>query len=323
MSSENKFDIDDDFTLEVVIEERGNAAAFEVPENWTYEVQTVRDVVVQVMTPPRAASRASRTPIITFHDVAMNAPSCFSTFFAYCRSSGACPELDTAYAHYHLTAPGHLPDASDVADSTSFAVADLSKTVNEVIERFSLRRVIGFGFGIGGSILTGAALAQPKVFAGLVLVSPLFYSASFIERTFGSADALYTKGIGLGRRAKDRFLERWLSQATRDSNYDLTMTIEDELDRLSIPNMVRFAMAEVQREDLSAKLGQLKAKTLLVTGRESPLRFHTEDAFPSFNPAKVTWLDVMDMGSLVLEEKPDKVAKALSLFLQGFGEYSV
>lgn len=322
MSNQFSITSEDDDLFEVVVEGKGHAAQFEVPAGWRYDVQYVRDVVVQVMTPPRPDSGLSRTPVITFHDVAMNAPMCYSTFFNFCRTSGICPELDTAYAHYHLTAPGHLPDSPDIANATTFEVSELSKTVEEVIERFNLRRVIGFGFGLGATILTQAALAQPKRFSGLVMVSPVLFGASFMERTFTSVDAIYTKGVGLGRRTKDRFLDRWLSPNTRDFNHDLTNTIEAELDRLSASNLARFIAAEVTRPDLSGMLRELKAKVLLVTGRDSLLRFHTEDCFASFNPASVTWLDVMDMGSHVLEEKPDRVAKALSLYLQGFGEYT-
>lgn len=316
---------DDDITglgFEVVVEHQGNAAAFDVPDGWTYEEHVVNDVVVQAIAPNRAHTRALGFPIITFHDIAMNAPLCFSTFFSYCRTSGICPQLDAAYAHYHLTAPGHLPDAATAPTSTSFEIDALAKTVVEVIERFQLRRVIGIGFGVGSTILTQAALALPKVVAGLVLVCPLFYAATFIERAFTSVDAYYTRGVGLGRRTKDRFLERWLSQETRDSNFDLTQAVEDELDRLSTPNMARFVLAEVRRPDLAGKVGQLQSKVMLVTGKESPLRFHTDDAFSSFNPENVSWLDVADKGSFVLEEAPERVARGLSLYLQGFPEYT-
>lgn len=313
---------DDADLFEVVVEQQGHAASFEVPPDWRYDVQTVRNVTVQVMTPPHSDSKPGRTPIITFHDVGMNAPMCFSTFFNYCRTSGACPELDTAYAHFHLTTPGHLPDAPNVNDDTTFDIVELSKCVEDVIDRFHLRRVIGFGFGIGATILAQAALAQPKRFAGLVMVSPLLFGASFVERTFTSVDAMYTKGLGLGRRMKDRFLDRWLSANSRDFNHDLTHTIEAELDRLNASNMARFITAEVSRPDLSTQLRELKAKILLITGRDSPLRFHTDDCFASFNPEQVTWLDIMDMGSHVMEEEPARVAKALSLYLRGFGEYT-
>ncbi len=311
---------DDDDLFEIVVEQQGNATAFEVPDGFRYDQHTVGDLDVQVVIPPRGATSKPRAPIVTFHDVGMNAPLCFSAFFSYCRTSGACPELDTAAAHYHITAPGHFPNAPALPNAP-YGVNELAAGVLQVLERFQLRRSIGFGFGIGCTVLTQAALNDTNAFGGLVMVSPLFYSASLWERTFTSADAIYTQGLGLGRRAKDRFLERWLSVNARDYNHDLVQHIEDELDRLAPSNLAAFLSAEASRPDLSAKMKELQMRVLLVTGRDSPLRYHVDDAFPNFNPSKVTWLDVMDQGSFVLEETPDRVAKALALYLQGFGTY--
>ena len=312
----------EDDLFEVVVEQQGNALAFEVPEGFRYEQHSVGELEVQVVTPSSSETSAARAPIVTFHDVGMNAALCFSAFFSYCRTSGACRELDTATAHYHITAPGHYPDAPPLPNA-KYSVTQLATGVLEVVERFHLQRSIGFGFGIGCTILTQAALNDTNAFAGLVMISPIFYSASLWERTFTGADVIYTQGLGLGRRAKDRFLDRWLSVNARDFNHDLVQHIEDELDRLTASNMANFLSAEANRPDLSGKLKELKMRVLLVTGRDSPLRFHVDDAFSNFNPSKVTWLDVMDQGSFVLEETPDRVAKALALYLQGFGTYEL
>lgn len=312
---------DDGFQLEVVVEQKGHCAAFAIPEGWSYDVHTVDGLTVEVLTPPRTPGVASRMPLVTFHDIAMNAAGCFGAFFTFCRTSGLCPELSTSHAHYHLTAPGHSADAPSLPQDTDLSVPTLAATANAALERLGVRRAVGFGVGLGGSILVSAALAEPRHWGGLVLVSPPLFGAGILERAWAGADAAAAAGVGLGRRAKDGFLARWLSPATRDANYDLTQTLEDEIDRLSVPNLLRFASADVGRPDLSGRLRALRANTLLVSGRESALRTHAADGYAMFDPARVTWLDVPDAGALVLEEQPEKVARSLSLFLQPMGAY--
>lgn len=308
---------DEDGLFEVVVETRGTSAAFELPAGWRSENHVVHDFDVQVVYPLHSTKARARSAIVTLHDIGMNAPMCFGPFFSYCRATGGCLELDTAHAHYHLSAPGHLPDSPPKTSGTSFEITDLARGVLAVLERFELRRVVGLGFGVGAAVLCQAALESTTgAFAGLIAVSPVLYSAGIWERTFSTADALAAQGLGLGRRAKDKFLERWLAMETRDSNHDLVQAIEDELDRMCPANVAGFLSAEARRPDLSTKLRSLP-KTLLITGRESPLRHHVEEGFSQFDPTKVTWLDVMEKGSFVHEEAPERVAKALALYLQG------
>lgn len=93
--------------------------------------------------------------------------------------------------------------ASAAPSKTSYEIADLAKGVNTVLQRFGVHRVVGVGCGLGARVLAQAALDAPARFAGLVMVSPVLQAAGIWERTFASADALATSGLGLGRRAKD------------------------------------------------------------------------------------------------------------------------
>lgn len=303
-----------------------NEPGFQAPPGWQSKEHTVAGLGVRVLSrlPDAVESRrrAFGIPIITFHDIGMNAATCFRPFFTFCRMSGSCPELDAAYAHFHITAPGHTHDAPTLPSSTSVAIPDLVKGVEKVIERFGVTRAIGFGVGIGATILLRAAVALPSTFAGLVLVSPVLFPAGYIERASVAMEAVYARGLGLGRRAKDRFLIRWLSQETCDTNHDLTQIMEDGLDRLNTSNLVRFMSSEAWREDASHIVANVKSKVLLISGKQSPLHHHSAECFASFKPEMTSWLDIDGAGSLLLEENPERVARALSLYLQGFGEYT-
>lgn len=317
----------DEVAFDLAVGGDASSAVFPLPMDWYSESEYVGDMHVTAIRPNPGTSaelRANGLPLVTLHDVGLNAQACFASFFSCAHNGEACPEVYSASAHYHLTAPGHTPGAPSLGASASGRTFEsLADSVVEVLERFHVRRAIGIGAGAGASVLLHAALARPNVLQGLVLVSPLLQASGYAERGVAALNSATTRGLGLGRRAKDRLLTRWLSPQALDENHDLVTTFDDTLDRLNVQNMMRFMEAEAWRTDLASKLSDIKAKVLLVTGKESPLRIHTADCFSMFDPARTSWLDVEAASSLVMEEHPERVAKALRLFLQGFGPISI
>lgn len=306
--------------LDLLVESTGSATTLLPPPGWESTKHHVWSTTVDVHTRlPGTEAHALGGPVLTLHDVGMNAGSCFGPFFSYCRMPPSkCPELHAASAHYHLTAPGHEPDAPVLPSSDALDLPALVSAIEQVVERFELTRVVGIGVGLGAAAILRAALNKPKSFAAIVLISPVITTAGVAERMSVGTDGLFTRqlGLGLSRRAKDKFLYRWLSDAARESNFSLVQSLEDGLDRLNASNLVRLLGADAARDDISAKLHELKARLLLVTGKESALRYHTEDAFASFNPETTSWLDVHDCGSLVHEEHAEQLSQSLSLLLE-------
>jgi pimeloyl-ACP methyl ester carboxylesterase len=311
--------------FDLIVEKSGSSPLFLLPPQWTSEERAVGDLTVTVVAPESgsaAAAKARGIPLVSFHDLGLSASTCFAAFFTYAHAGGACPEVYAASAHYHVTAPGCAPDAPSLPAERPFqSLVDLGAAVNEALAEFGVRRAIGFGVGAGSSVMAEAARAAPTKWAGLVLVSPLFHASGFVERGLAAADGAYVRGLGLGGRVKDRFLRRWLSPAVLEGESELVAVLDASVDRLNAGNVARYMQAEAWREGLAGHLGEIDAKVLLVTGRESALRQDTADCFSQLNPAQTSWLDVPDVGGLVHEEAPDRVARALSLFLQGFGAY--
>ncbi|CAN8066858.1 unnamed protein product [Agarophyton chilense] len=305
----------------IVVESQPGVQSLEVPDGWTTDAFLVRDVTVQVHIRPRQSDMAVGPPILTLHDVGQNAALAFGPFFANFRRSH--PHIDAAGAHYHLTAPGHQPDEPDCGASVGFGVDDMVNAVLELIERVQMPRLVAFGIGLGGAILLQAAATKPKAFAGLVLISPVFHPATHFDRLSTTVEGFFSKNlsIGLTQRIKDRFFYRWLSDDTRESNYSVSQSLEEGLDRLNSRNVVRFFETDMWRTGVEQYVKDVKAKVMLITGKESSLREHTADLFSSFDPSTTSWLDIIDCGSLVHDEYPDKVAEAISLFLQGFTGY--
>jgi pimeloyl-ACP methyl ester carboxylesterase len=309
----------------VVVEDRGHTPTFSLPADWSCEQHSLADLNVTVVAPvpgTAAAHAAYGLPLMTFHDVGLNAATCFASFFAYAHRGGACPVLYNATGHYHVTAPGHGLGAPDLPPESSYLTfEELAQRVRKVVEHFKLKRVIGLGVGAGASVLVHAALELKREFAGLILVSPLFEASGYIERGLALINMPYLRGLGVGPRDKDRFLARWLAPETIETNHDLVAALDENLDRVNVKNVVMFMHAESWRSGLRQRLSSLQSKVLLFTGRESPLRFHTADCYSIIDPSRVSWIDITGGGSLVLEEFPDRVATGISLFLQGFGMY--
>ncbi|KAI0567231.1 NDRG family protein [Gracilaria domingensis] len=305
----------------VVVESQPGVQTLEVPHDWTTDTFLVRDVTVQVHIRPRESGKTVGPPILTFHDVGQNAAIAFGPFFSNFRR--VHPHIDTASAHYHLTAPGHLPDEPDCGANVGFGVDDMVSAVLELIDRMQIPRLVAFGIGLGAAVLVQAAATRPKAFAGLILISPVFHPATRFERLGTSVEGFFSKNLGFGltQRTKDRFLYRWLSDDIRESNFSVSQSLEEGLDRLNSRNVLRFFETDMWRTGVEQCISDVKAKVLLITGKESALREHTADLFASFDPETTSWVDIIDSGSLAHDEFPEKVAESVSLFLQGFTGY--
>lgn len=319
-------DSDDFDDFQVTVEQHGATPLFALPKDWTSEDREVAGLTVTVVAPTpgtAAFSAAHGVPLVTFHDVGLSASTCYAPFFTYCQASGTCPEVYASAAHYHITAPGCMPDAATLpAEPPAATLTELGAAVNAAMAELGVRRAVGLGTCAGANVMFEAARAAPRVWAGLVLESPFFYASGYLERARSVTDGLFLRGLGLGGRVKERFLQRWLAPATLEDNSELAGTLDASLDRLNVENVGRYMQAEAWREAIVPYLRNgIRAKVLLVSGRESYSRAGCEECFSQFDPEHTSWLDVPDVGGLVHAEAPDQVAQSLKLFLCGFGRY--
>lgn len=307
--------------FDLVVESEPCTLHFEIPRGWTTDTVIARGVTAEIHIQPDNPTTARAPAILTFHDVGQNGAIAFAPFFANFRRSH--PHIDSAMAHYHLNAPGHLPNAPDCDTQTSFDLVDIVNSVLELIERLQIKSVVAFGIGLGGAILTQAAALNPKAFLGLVLISPVLQPAAQWERLGSSVEGFFAKnlGYGLGRRVKDRLMARWLSDDSRESNHAVCQSLEDGLDRLNACNVLKFLEVDMWRTGVEHHVKDVKAKVLLITGKESSLREQTADVFSTFNPSTTSWLELPGCGSLTHDERPEKVVESVSLFLQGIPGY--
>ncbi|PXF46609.1 Protein NDRG3 [Gracilariopsis chorda] len=191
--------------FDLVVESQPGVQTLEVPPNWTTDTFIVRDVTVEVHIHPRQSTMTTGPPILTFHDVGQNAAIAFGPFFSNFRRTHS--HIDAASAHYHLTAPGHMPDEPECGSSVGFGMDDMVKAVLDLLDRVQVPRCVAFGIGLGGAILIQAAATRPKAFAGLVLISPVLHPAPRWDRISTTFEGFFSKNLGMGltQRMKDRF----------------------------------------------------------------------------------------------------------------------
>lgn len=298
---------------------------FAPPPGWASEVLSYEPLTVRAHTNPTVSTYTdakTRPPpsILTVPDVGLG-DSTFSAFFQFCRRDGACRELQLAPAHYHACLPGHEQNAPNLASSSDVSMGAIVGALSQMLAQQDVSRVIGVGIGLGATALLRAASAAPERFAGLVLISPVFEATALSERVSHGAETALARqlGFGLSRRTKDRFLYRWLSDSMIEANASSSTALEEELDHRNPNNVLRILAEDTWREDASSLIKDIRSRVLVVTGKESSLKYHSDNHFAEFDPANSSRLDIVDAGSLIHDEAPDKLAQSLSLFLRGTG----
>lgn len=320
---------DADFNLVVESSTRSDAI-FPAPPGWTSEVHSFSPLTFrahihsqQHFTISHNDSEPVPPSILTIPDIGQG-ENTFCAFFEFCRRSKHCPQLDIAPAHYHTCMPGHELDAPNLSPSDNISMDAIVSAVLALIEKRNIPRIAGFGIGYGATVLLHAAAKAPQKFSALFLISPVISASYWQEWLTQTTDSLVSRqlGIGLSRRTKDRLLARWLSHMMNEDSSGPAVALEEDLDRRNATNVLRLLSEDTSRQSATPILKNIKSRALLVTGKESSLKFHVDDNMNEFNLENVSRLDLPNVGSLVHDEEPERVARALSLFLQGIPGFS-
>lgn len=310
----------DEQILGLVVEDQHSTGSnFPPPPGWQASTYFINPLSFEVHKSPRTTDGSA---ILTFPDIGQS-EAAFSPFFQYCLRENACPQIDLAYAHFHTCFPGHTTNSPSLS-SDDVSINSMIRALITLVERFEIHRLLAIGVGFGATMLVQLSAKMPKIFSGLVLISPIIFPASYPERLYQGAHNLLGTSLGLGltRRVKDSFMARWLSSSTREELCGAQSSLEEDLDRRNPINVLRLMYVEAWREDCLPLISKITCRVLLASGKASTLHFHANDALSSFNPKDCTWLDVAEVGSLVHDEAPDRMAAALSLFLQTISGFS-
>lgn len=269
----------------------------------------------------RSDSSLTSLVVVLAHDLGMNALGCFESFMNYCRSNPkACPQL-LSLSQIYLDAPGHEEGGDPVAETTPWpTVESLSNSIEVVEAHYQLQRVVGFGVGAGATLLLHHALSHPSRYSGLILVSPSFSSSGYLEsiNLRGGINYMWYAGA-LTEWVRYWLMHRWFGVETPESNRLLRDKFLEILERIPSVNVARYLHSYVMRPNLGRNLETLRTRILVLAGRDSAGYADIVEHMSSMGSSHSTLIDYVEVGSLVLEERPGEAAGAISLFFQGLG----
>ena len=210
------------------------------------------------------------------------------------------------------------PDATLPPEAQSLTLENMAIQVYEVAQHYNLRECLGLGVGNGGYILAHCAATNPKLFAGLVLISPSCKQVGWWEWTMGRVAALHLRTWGWTHRARSHFAQRLFSPATLQilgGDSDLIRAFHRDILTIPPASVGSFFSAVLNRPSLVPLVKKIKCRVLMIYGAEGIYEGDCMELSAAINKSKFALLEVQYAGVLVNEEKPTELLSPVQLFL--------
>ncbi|VDK80472.1 unnamed protein product [Litomosoides sigmodontis] len=283
------------------------------------------------------------SPIVTFHDMALDSETNFQNFFQYATAG----EFLSNFCIYNINAPGQEIDAALLPDHYIYPTMDgLVQIVDNCVEQFKIREFIGLGVGVGANVLLRYALQNQSKVDALILVNCVAASAGWVEWFYQQVNVRSLRTRGMTNFSVDYLLWHHFGNHVTLNPPDTVRRYRAYLQHLPNPkNLAAFIEAYLNRTPINISrdgtMGpKLKVPVLQIVGADSAFVGESVELNARLNPADSEWLKASDIctnicyyyidsiypqlilsgsGGLVLDDKPESVAQAIILFLQGRG----
>mmetsp|Transcript_594 Transcript_594/g.1996 ORF Transcript_594/g.1996 Transcript_594/m.1996 type:complete len:319 (+) Transcript_594:355-1311(+) len=253
--------------------------------------------------------------VVAVPDMCLGAVSQYEGFLGFCAASNAVPELPSSRLHF-VDLPGHAPGAAELPSDYWPKFEEIQDEFVAVVEKTSSAPRVAFGVGVGADLVRRAADAHPRLFRGLVLIAPVISSSGMLTSFVGNMASYYLSYFGWTGHVTDLLLSRWFCQETIDYNFDLRERFALAIERLRPRDAARTVVAHANRRKADDTPQHMKhIRALIICGRESPLYNDAAEALQLFPGGEASIIEPFSTGSLVTEEKPETVARSISLFL--------
>lgn len=231
--------------------------------------------------------------------------------------------FDALATRFHVIAPD-LPGFGDSAKPSpsrfAYSVESFAESMADLIAAFNVGRMHVMGHSLGGAVSLTLAAQHPELVNRLIVVDPLTYpfrrslrarlplypviGPFLFKQLYGRGmfrsvfrDELYQKGFNADVARLDEFYDKFNTPSARESAY---ATMRGMLDT----------------RPLIARLGRVRAPTLVVWGREDKL-FPVSFAQRLAKELADARLEVLDCGHCPAEERPDELLARVTQFLEG------
>lgn len=231
--------------------------------------------------------------------------------------------IDELAERFHVIAPD-LPGFGDSSKPSpskyAYSIEAFAESMADLVAAFGVGRVHVVGHSMGGAVALTLAAQHPELVQRLVVVDPLSYAVpmSFraklpfypvigpfiFKQLYGRTmfrsyfrDEVFPRGAPINLPRIDSFYDKFNSPAARESAYATLRAVLDT-------------------RTLVARLGRVRAPTLVVWGRDDKL-------FPCANASRLAReltdarLEVMECGHSPAEERPEQFLSIVTEFLEG------
>uniref|UniRef100_A0A7E4ZUN5 NDRG3 n=1 Tax=Panagrellus redivivus TaxID=6233 RepID=A0A7E4ZUN5_PANRE len=263
-----------------------------------------------------------RHPIVTFHDIGLDADNNFQNFFQF----GTVAEFADKFCVYNINAPGQEMDAKPFGENFVFpSMESMPSIVQAVVNHFGFRTFIGFGIGAGANVMLRYALENQNKLDALILVNCSAGKAGWIEWGYQKMNINYLRSNRVTNFTTDYLMWHHFGTRLDECNPDIVHQYKAFFYNLPNPtNLAAFIESFLNRSPIEFSRDgtagpKLNIPVLQIVGARSAFIDDSVDVNSKLDPAKSDWVKISDSCGLVLDDKPERVTEATMLFLQGLG----
>jgi pimeloyl-ACP methyl ester carboxylesterase len=260
----------------------------------------------------------AKHPLVTFHDVGLNAEDNFRNFFQF----STVPELTEEFCIYNINAPGQESEAAKLHIGYHYpTMDDLALMVDEIVTHLNLKCFIGLGYGAGAYIILKYALKHPHKLDALVLINSISNAPTWYEWGKEKINVSELKHCGITPQVVDFLMWRNFGNHIEKDNPQLVKGYRDYFEKLPNPtNLASFLESYLNRKSIEFEPNPSKELMVLqIVGERIYSLTDANHIRHKFEPTKTELINIANCSGRVLDESPDKVTEAVMLFLQGVG----
>ncbi|KAL3116120.1 hypothetical protein niasHT_007420 [Heterodera trifolii] len=266
---------------------------------------------------------SERYPIVTFHDIGLNAIANFENFFQFQTFS----KLTEHFCVYNINAPGQELDARKLPENFHYPTMDgLASIVGDVVSHFGFKSFIGIGVGAGANVLLRFAMSHQNVLDALLLINATSQKAGWVEWAYQRWNVNSLRSERMTRFTVDYLMWHHFGKHFEECNPDIVQQYRDYFYSHPNPsNLALYIETFLNRNELSLRDPKstsdflLKVPVLQIVGINSAFINESVYVNSQLNPRTSEWMKISDSCGLVLDDKPIEIMQAMFLFLQGLG----
>jgi pimeloyl-ACP methyl ester carboxylesterase len=261
-----------------------------------------------------------KQPIITFHDLGLDADNSFQNFFQF----STLAEFSEKFCIYNINAPGQAMDDKPFPDNFVFPTMEsMPSIVQSVVNYFGFKSFIGFGIGAGANVMLRYSLANQEKVDALILINCSTTAAGWIEWGYQKVNVNYLRSQKMTAFTIDYLMWHHFGKHLNESNQDIVRQYRCFFNNLPNPgNLAAFVESYLNRTPIHFSRDgtagpKLNVPVLQLVGARSAFIEDTVTVNTKLDPSKSEWVKISDSCGLVLDDKPEKVTEAILYFLQG------